>query len=230
MCPASTHPVPLHSQIGPPGVAMQSHISRLHPEPHEHERPTSPVQLPLGGLGGQAGGGGGGHVRMTMPHTLFRQMNSGPHCVPKVHSRLLFGQYDPRAGGDGGHVVDASKQPSSLHAHVPPEHEHWLQPSGAGQLVVELHPGSGLHVPPSPSPPSFPPPSSPPPSSLWTPSNVLPPHAPRSIATDATAIDHAILFMSPPAANPVPRRYVEKWAPFAIAACATWHAHPRSMS
>jgi hypothetical protein len=87
----------------------------LQPEPYEHDAPTSPLQLPRGGLGGHAGGGGG-HVRMTQLHAPLRHVHSGPHCVPNVHCWSPW-QNEPMGGGEAGHVADASAHNRVVHAH-----------------------------------------------------------------------------------------------------------------
>jgi hypothetical protein len=63
-----------------------------------------------------------------------------------------------RPSFEAGQVVCTSTeasatQPRSPHSQSPSTQSHVLQPSVAGQLVVEVQPGRGLHVlPPSPPP------------------------------------------------------------------------------
>jgi hypothetical protein len=181
----------MHSQSGPPGVATQSHVVMLQPDPYEHDMPTSPLQVPLGGLCGQTGGGHGGSMHV---HAWLSHVHSGPHPGPKLHCCPSDWQNVLGGGGDAGHITG---HPHSVHDHEPWRHVHWLHPSPAGQLDVDVQPGSGVHVPPSPPlPPSSPLPPSPvlPPSPLSS-TNALPPHAATSSAIDATTIAWPSFFM-----------------------------------
>jgi hypothetical protein len=116
-------------------------------------------------------------------HAPCVQVHSPPQGFPDGQVWPLTEQAVP-AFTPNGHW--SRGHPSAVHAHAPSEHVHVLQPSAAGQRVVDEQPGSGVHdgtlVPLSPAPELDPP-------SASGVSIALPPHAMAASVETTRAIN-----------------------------------------
>jgi hypothetical protein len=149
-----------------------------------------------GGDGGQIGGGQGG---TTQRHTPLVHVHDGEQPVPSLHVRPSLAHGVPLVGSVGGQTrtAESPRHASSVHAHAPSRHEQVLQPSPAGHVVADEHPGSGEHVRPPAS--TFPGPPS------WLPRvTVEPPHAASAGSDSATTASATRILMVRTKATPVP--------------------------